>query len=73
VGDQIWIFDAAKVPFVLRPCDSGDTFDLIGEAYVHGPINGEIFEHHLCGEYKDTTFGMKSSLATVAPGGTLYA
>lgn len=40
VGDQIWIFPGASVPFVLRPRSSG-RFRLVGEAYVHGIMYGE--------------------------------
>jgi hypothetical protein len=36
----VWIF-SAKVPFVLRPCSDAHTFSLVGEAYVHGFMDGE--------------------------------
>ncbi|MBE3046015.1 hypothetical protein IMZ48_26445, partial [Candidatus Bathyarchaeota archaeon] len=41
VGDQVWIFPGANVPFVLRPGAAG-RFRLVGEAYVHGIMYGEI-------------------------------
>jgi hypothetical protein len=41
--------------------------------YEISATNGEIYEYNLCGEYEDITFGMKSSLATVAPDRALYA
>ena len=50
VGDAVWIFPGAKVPFVLRPVASPQfentasepsRFKLVGEAYVHGIMHGE--------------------------------
>jgi hypothetical protein len=41
VGDQIWILAGANVPFVLRPMANG-RFQVIGEAYVHGIMHGEV-------------------------------
>jgi hypothetical protein len=40
-GDQICIFDGAKVPHVIRRSERG-TFKLIGECYVQGLMNGEV-------------------------------
>jgi Heterokaryon incompatibility protein (HET) len=40
-GDTIWFFPSSKVPFVLRHC--GDKqYKLIGEAYLHGYMHGEL-------------------------------
>jgi hypothetical protein len=39
-GDAICIFYGASTPFVLRFDDNG-TAKLIGDAYVHGLMNGE--------------------------------
>jgi hypothetical protein len=41
-GDEIWILRGARVPFVVRPLSNGNHL-LVGEAYVHGFMNGEIF------------------------------
>ena len=44
-GDQIWFLSGASVPFILRPADNDGpdpTFSLIGEAYVHGYMHGEL-------------------------------
>ena len=41
-SDQVWILQAAKVPFTLRPMDKYGRFNLVGETYVHGFMNGEF-------------------------------
>lgn len=50
-GDEVWILKGGKVPFVLRPCynDSHslqdcppDWYKLVGDAYLHGYMDGEI-------------------------------
>ncbi|RSM10747.1 hypothetical protein CEP52_003424 [Fusarium oligoseptatum] len=41
-GDVIAIFHGAHVPFVLRP--KGQEFQLLGEAYVHGIMDGEFMQ-----------------------------
>ncbi|OCL09415.1 hypothetical protein AOQ84DRAFT_257225, partial [Glonium stellatum] len=43
-GDEVWVLLGAKVPFVLRPVNGGKAsrrYRLIGEAYVHGYMDGE--------------------------------
>ena len=42
-GDLICIIFGAIVPFVLRKLDNGQ-YELIGEAYVHGIMDGEYLE-----------------------------
>jgi hypothetical protein len=39
-GDEVWVVPGAGAAFVLRPVEE-HTFHLIGEAYVHGVMNGE--------------------------------
>ncbi|KAF4832813.1 Heterokaryon incompatibility protein 6, OR allele [Colletotrichum tropicale] len=41
---QVHIMKGAKVPYVLASYDDG-TYRLIGEAYVHGVMHGELLEH----------------------------
>jgi hypothetical protein len=36
VSDKVWIFHAAKVPFILRRISETPAFRLVGETYVHG-------------------------------------
>jgi Heterokaryon incompatibility protein (HET) len=40
-GDQICIFFGSKIPYIVRPL-SGGFFELIGEAYVHDIMQGEL-------------------------------
>jgi len=39
VGDQIWLIGGCNMPIVLRPLENGN-FALVGEAYVHGIMDG---------------------------------
>ncbi|KAK3114756.1 hypothetical protein LTR53_006599 [Teratosphaeriaceae sp. CCFEE 6253] len=39
-GDQVWILRGGGTPFLLRPGAEG-RYRLIGEAYVHGAMDGE--------------------------------
>jgi hypothetical protein len=41
VGDSIVLLQGASVPIILRPCEDG--YRVIGEAYVHGIMNGEFW------------------------------
>jgi hypothetical protein len=41
-GDVVCANIGAPTPFVIRPRE-GDTYRFVGEAYVHGFMNGEIF------------------------------
>jgi hypothetical protein len=42
-GDVVAIFCGTEVPLLLRPCDGG-AYELIGEAYVDGIMDGEVME-----------------------------
>jgi hypothetical protein len=42
-GDTICIFLGAEVPFILREKPNGQ-YTLIGEAYIHGIMDGEFME-----------------------------
>lgn len=41
-ADEIWLLDRGKTPFVLRKRTEADGYCILGEAYVHGVMNGEI-------------------------------
>lgn len=45
-GDVICVLDGAPVPFVLRPVNDG-CFEIIGDAYVHGNMDGDAIESGL--------------------------
>jgi hypothetical protein len=42
-GDLIYILHGTQTPFALRRCTEGspDIYDLVGECYVHGVMDGE--------------------------------
>ena len=44
-GDEIWIIEDARLPFVLRPIPGSDRYEFIGEAYVHGVQFGEAMKN----------------------------
>ncbi|KAH7336547.1 heterokaryon incompatibility protein-domain-containing protein [Rhexocercosporidium sp. MPI-PUGE-AT-0058] len=41
IGDTICVLEGCTIPMILRPCDRG--FRLVGDAYVHGIMNGEYW------------------------------
>jgi hypothetical protein len=45
-GDVICIFLGGEIPFVLREGDNG-RYRLVGEAYVHGIMDGEFIKDDL--------------------------
>ena len=48
VGDSVWVLPNAKVPFILRPRISTGHYELLGEAYLHGCMSGEIGQTYSC-------------------------
>lgn len=42
-GDLVSVLPGARVPFILRARSDGK-FKLVGEAYVHGIMQGEAFD-----------------------------
>ncbi|KAK3941792.1 heterokaryon incompatibility protein 6, OR allele [Diplogelasinospora grovesii] len=49
VGDQLTILKGGRVPVILRPRGDG-TMEFIGEAYVHGIMDGEAFREDNCSD-----------------------
>ena len=41
-GDEICVFAGGHVPFVVRRKQGGASYQLVGECYVHGIMDGEI-------------------------------
>jgi hypothetical protein len=50
-GDVVCILFGCKVPYVLRPVDGH--YLLVGDAYVHGIMDGEAMEQLASGELKE--------------------
>ncbi|MBA7494018.1 hypothetical protein ES702_04585 [subsurface metagenome] len=42
VGDEIWILDGARTPFVLRPCTEESSYTFVGDAFMLDLMNGEM-------------------------------
>ncbi|CAK4033929.1 Hypothetical predicted protein [Lecanosticta acicola] len=42
IDDKVVIVLGAHVPFILRECTSGSDHTVLGDAYVHGYMNGEL-------------------------------
>ncbi|XXH02510.1 hypothetical protein Hte_008886 [Hypoxylon texense] len=51
-GDRIALLQSGRVPVALRP--DVDGYRLIGEAYVHGAMYGEMFDDQMVAEIKIT-------------------
>lgn len=50
-GDRIILARGGRVPLVIRP--DGDGYHMfVGEAYIHGIMDGEVFEDGKCGDIK---------------------
>lgn len=43
-GDRICILYGRRTPYIQRPHPNKSTYRLIGDAYVHGIMDGEAFE-----------------------------
>lgn len=41
-GDQVWLIRDSLAPLILRPVEDTGTFVLVGEAYLHGFMYGEM-------------------------------
>jgi hypothetical protein len=46
-GDEIWLVQGARVPFVLRKQTSISGYRIVGDAYVHGFMHGEMMTEEL--------------------------
>ncbi|KAF4631737.1 hypothetical protein G7Y89_g6397 [Cudoniella acicularis] len=53
-GDMVCVLFGAAVPFIIRPQDG--PWKLVGEAYVHGIMDGEAIKMWQRNELKDKTF-----------------
>ncbi|KAK0666611.1 heterokaryon incompatibility protein-domain-containing protein [Cercophora samala] len=53
VGDKVVLLRGGRVPMILRPRDDG-SMQFIGEAYVHGVMDGEAFNEEECVDFRIT-------------------
>ena len=47
VGDEICVFLGGYVSFVVRRIHGKEEFELVGECYVHGIMDGEVMQMDL--------------------------
>ncbi|KAK3983954.1 heterokaryon incompatibility protein 6, OR allele [Cladorrhinum sp. PSN332] len=52
VGDLLVILRGGRFPVILRPCGPDNLVEFIGEAYVHGIMDGEAFDNDRCVEFR---------------------
>jgi hypothetical protein len=55
-GDQVWLLHDADAPFVLRPTADPCSFEVVGDCYIHGFMNGEML---------DKQWGVKEKIAQI--------
>ncbi|KAI1412849.1 hypothetical protein F5Y13DRAFT_190056 [Hypoxylon sp. FL1857] len=62
IGDKIAVIRGSEVPFILRSSEeaSGDqTWKIIGEAYVHEIMEGQVMAEEAVGNAKSSTICIK--------------
>ncbi|KAK0268106.1 hypothetical protein LTR91_016717 [Friedmanniomyces endolithicus] len=52
-GDQVTIWFGGPVPFVVRACEDGRTYKLVGAAYVAGIMEGQMVDELYCEDLAD--------------------
>ncbi|KAK1752747.1 heterokaryon incompatibility protein-domain-containing protein [Echria macrotheca] len=45
-GDRVFLIRGCRTPLMLRPC--GQEWELLGDSYVHGIMQGESFDENKC-------------------------
>jgi hypothetical protein len=51
-GDQIWVLLGCSIPLILRRWENKVSFQVIGECYLHGYMNGKAQEEVRNGKLK---------------------
>jgi hypothetical protein len=44
IGDEVFVVEGASVPLVLRAVPGSCLYRLVGRAYVHGFMGGEVMD-----------------------------
>lgn len=47
-GDEMFVLRGGKVPVLLRRDGDSGPYQFVGEAYVHGAMQGDMFDLHKC-------------------------
>jgi hypothetical protein len=48
LGDSVALCKGSRVPLVLREEEDSTSWQLVGDVYVHGIMNGEAFVENRC-------------------------
>jgi hypothetical protein len=43
-NDTVWVVPGCRVPLILRRVEGSERYRLVGGAYIHGFMNGELFQ-----------------------------
>ncbi|KAI0468437.1 heterokaryon incompatibility protein-domain-containing protein [Xylaria cf. heliscus] len=49
-GDRVFLVKGSRTPLLLRPQPQEGKWELLGDCYVHGIMQGEAFDETKCGE-----------------------
>jgi hypothetical protein len=52
LGDKIAVLRGGRVPLLLRARGDGSSRELVGEAFVYGIMDGEVFNEARCVDFK---------------------
>lgn len=47
--DSVWIIQGAEISYILRSVPDSDTFELVGEVYLHRFMQGETHDLRMAG------------------------
>jgi Heterokaryon incompatibility protein (HET) len=45
VGDEVFLFSGGRAPFIVRKVDSTEEYQVLGDCYLHGIMDGELLEN----------------------------
>jgi hypothetical protein len=55
-GDRICVLLGCSIPLILRPCEGQSSYQVVGECYLHGFMDGEVLKELESGKFKVEEF-----------------